>query len=137
MESSSRDYSTSHFGRRAGICRGNSDGKFIVGRSLSNIELLLCYSIPYSNLPLHLDSTSFDEIIDDCLPHSTPWNTKHQLLLAYVDWCDIINLHYLSSSEHVDNMQCYVTRSHNDTLDWKTEYDLDMTTKQCTRYLTI
>ena len=129
MEPAPQESSTEYFGRRAGLCRGDTNGAFIIGRSISNIELLLCYSIPYTMIPLQLDHTTYDDLLDDCLPHSVPWQTKNKLASAYINWCDILNLHYLSSGEHVDHMQCYITRSQNDTLDWTMEYDRDKSTK--------
>ena len=67
-------------------------------------------------------------MVDCCLPHSIPWQSKLAITTACVYWCGILDLHCLSSGEHTDNFQCYFTRTHKDTLDWTNEYSLEKST---------
>ena len=79
---------------------------------------------------LSLDHSSFEDIMDDCLPHNVPWKTKYRVLSVCISWCNILELHYLSTSSHADNFQCYITHSHKDTLNLKEEYSIDQSTSR-------
>ena len=128
MEPSPACYASEYFGWRAGLCCGNTGSDTFIGRSVSNIELLLCYSIPLDLIPPTLDNKTYKLMVDCCSPHSIPWQSKLAFTTACVHWCGIMDLHFLSSGEHTDNFQCYFTRTHKDTLDWTNEYSLDKST---------
>ena len=130
VEPCAREYYTEYFERWPGLCCGDTHRETIIGRSISNIELLSWYSIPMEIISLSLDHSSFEDTLDDCLPHTVPWKIKYRVLSACITWCDILELHYLNSSCHADNFQCYITRSHKNTLNWKKAYSTDPSTSR-------
>ena len=63
--------SNSVFGCRFGILLHCQDNH-VIARSITNIELLLCYSIPITCLSTELNNISYSDFCDNCLPSSIP-----------------------------------------------------------------
>ena len=109
--------SNEYLGRRSGLCLSTPTSSTTFSRSLSNIELLLCYSIPYDNVHPYIDDTCYTNQLDDLLPHCIPFHLRHQTTTAIINSSTILEMHAASTCEHVDNLQCYLTRQHRNTLE--------------------
>ena len=72
MEPCPREYSTEYVRWRASIYRGSANIMTIIGRSISNVELLLFYFVPMNILSKYLDNNSFEDTVNDCLHYTVP-----------------------------------------------------------------
>ena len=90
MEPTSHSYSNNYFGQRAGICSGSHHTEMF-GRSVTNIELLLCYSIPLPIIPTSLDSDYFTAHLDTLLPSSLPFGVTSSICDNIINSSNILN----------------------------------------------
>ena len=98
---------------------------YFLSRSITNVELLLCYSIKPTELSNTLNNTQFDATIDDLLPSSVPCSMCRHILQQLIVPSDFTLHHFFGSEEHVNSSQCYVTSQRPDTLDWTKAYKED------------
>ena len=124
MEPSPKVFSNKLLGRRFGLSLRNSK-QYLIIRTITNVEMLLLYSIPSTILSENFNHIIYDNYLADMLPRSIPWKFHHHILQHIFDTVNFSLHQTFSSNENVTSFQCLSTQPRPDTLDWTTAYRND------------
>ena len=87
-------------------------------RPMSNLEILLMYSIPMKKLSMCTEHAALTpHVLDDGLPFSLPWKLREGTITNLLSKLGILDKFVQSSSIHCDTIQCYFTNHNPETLD--------------------
>ena len=135
------DRKNTMLGRRFGIpIPKNAD--FQIGtqewsiRPMSNLEILLMYSIPINKLSMCTEHAALTHVLDNGLPFSLPWKLRETTITNLLSELGILDKFVQSSSIHCDTIQCYFTNHKPETLAWKSSYTSDPNTSSIMHGLT-
>ena len=105
-------YYNLYFGRHPSIWEPNASQSSIIAQHISNVDLLLSYTLPSTLPPSSTNDPTFTTWLDDHLPHSIQHLFSTSVLSSMLNASSIFELHLHSQSEHVNNFQCYMTMDH-------------------------
>ena len=127
LEPTVASFSNSILGRRFGILLHRHDNH-VIARSITNIELLLCYSLPMTCLSTDLNNISYSDFLDDCLPFAIPAKLRSSALSHLVLTTGLASHYMYATEEIVNSSYCYSTQIRQDVLDWTQSYKDDADT---------
>ena len=100
----------------------------MICRSVSNMEILCYYSIPFNCLITNIGSPSFTTWLDDHLPFSFWWKLHSHLVSHVITSLDIELDYIFGARKYVDTVSYYTFTKRNDILNWDKAYLQDTCT---------